>query len=540
MAKSSSRQQWKNGLWAIFLILALIGLVSGHSESSVENQRPDIIMIDLPAIPGGEYMPAVQFFHDRHTEALKGQKNCTACHQQKDDQLVFMFKRLENTSTQEDMEIYHSNCMGCHMDTAAAGKPAGPVTGDCRSCHKATPSKTSSRRPINFDKSLHYRHVSAKTIRPTQAPFDVNCSACHHKFDKSTQKTVYLKGKEESCQYCHKEEKTDEARSLQSASHDACVNCHQQLATQGVKAGPVNCQGCHDSAAQQSIERVKDVPRMQRNQPDVALLASWATSADFSDPSQIPHMNPVAFNHIRHEASVASCKSCHHASLGKCSQCHTATGDEKGGFITIEQAMHNRESNNNSCIGCHAQTQASPNCAGCHNLIGRRPIPESTCNTCHAVDKTALKASLSNSEAMRALAQKVIDTRPTSFEMLRPDQIPEKVTINAMADKYEPAVLPHRKIVNTLASQIKDNRMATLFHGERETLCMGCHHNSPATTQPPKCAACHGEAYRTKHNDGRPGLLGAYHGQCIACHQAMEIDKPAATDCTACHKQRNS
>ena len=141
---------------------------------------------------------------------------------------------------------------------------------------------------------------------------------------------------------------------------------------------------------------------------------------------------------------------------------------------------------------------------------------------------------------MRAMAKQAIDQRPSTFAMVPQDNIPETVTIKAMVDKYEAAPMPHRKIVNTLTSQIKDNRMATLFHGKGTTLCMGCHHNSPASTQPPKCAACHGEAYRAKHNDGRPGLLGAFHGQCIACHQAMQIDKPAATDCTACHKKRTS
>jgi hypothetical protein len=311
------------------------------------------------------------------------------------------------------------------------------------------------------------------------------------------------------------------------------------MVNQKVKTGPVNCQGCHDAVAQQAIERAKDVPRMERNQPDVALIASWTRTTGLSDTANITQMDAVPFNHIRHESGVASCKSCHHASLEKCSECHTATGTEKGAFVTIEQAMHARESNK-SCIGCHAETQSSSNCAGCHVLIGKQPIPESTCNTCHAVDKTELKPSQLNQDAMRAMAQKAIDARPSAFPMVPQDKIPEKVTIKVMADKYQGAVLPHRKIVNTLASQIKDNHMATLFHGQGTTLCMGCHHNSPASIQPPRCAACHGEAYRAKQNDGRPGLLGAYHGQCISCHQAMQIDKPAATDCIACHKEKTS
>ena len=539
MAKLSSRPQWKNGLLTVFLILALIGLVSGHSESKVDTQRPDVVTIDLPAIPGGELMPAVQFLHDRHTEVLKGKKDCSACHLQKDDQLVFKFKRFENSNTAKDMEIYHGNCIGCHTEKAAGGEPAGPVSGDCRSCHKTTAQLTSSWQPLNFDKSLHFRHASAQTIRPTQAPYDVNCSACHHKFDKTTQKIVYIQGKEESCQYCHAAEKTDEARSLQAASHDSCVNCHLQKANRKEKAGPINCQGCHDLIAQQAIERAKDIPRMKRNQPDVTLLASWTRAADFSDTSATVHMNPVAFNHIGHEETVAGCKSCHHASLEKCSECHTNTGAEKGGYINIAQAMHNQGSTK-SCIGCHKQYQSSPNCAGCHALIRNRPLADSACITCHAVDKTDLKPSKINQDAMTALAQKAVKTRQTPFTMVPDEKIPENVTIKAMADTYEGATFPHRKIVNTLASQIKDNGMANLFHGQATTLCLACHHNSPATTQPPRCAACHGEPFKAGQDDGRPGLMGAYHGQCITCHQAMQIEKPAATDCTACHKKRTS
>jgi len=34
------------------------------------------------------------------------------------------------------------------------------------------------------------------------------------------------------------------------------------------------------------------------------------------------------------------------------------------------------------------------------------------------------------------------------------------------------------------------------------------------------------------------GLKGAYHGQCMTCHQRMGIEKPLSTDCTACHPKK--
>jgi hypothetical protein len=171
-------------------------------------------------------------------------------------------------------------------------------------------------------------------------------------------------------------------------------------------------------------------------------------------------------------------------------------------------------------------------------MIGSRPSADATCRTCHAVDKAALKFPI-DPAAMTALAQQAVQDRKTPFVMVPDDQIPEKVSINAMVDKYEAVTLPHRKIVRSLAERMEDNRLAGLFHGQASTLCLGCHHNSPASTQPPKCAACHGEPFKNGP-DGRPGLLGAYHGQCLSCHQAMQIEKPAATDCTACHKPKTS
>jgi hypothetical protein len=69
------------------------------------------------------------------------------------------------------------------------------------------------------------------------------------------------------------------------------------------------------------------------------------------------------------------------------------------------------------------------------------------------------------------------------------------------------------------------------------TLCAGCHHQSPADINPPKCASCHG-ANPPGPGDGRPALMGAYHNQCMGCHTRMEIAKPAATACSECHPKR--
>ena len=116
------------------------------------------------------------------------------------------------------------------------------------------------------------------------------------------------------------------------------------------------------------------------------------------------------------------------------------------------------------------------------------------------------------------------------------EKIPEKVIIKELANEYQPSEFPHRKVVMAIAERVEKSSMANAFHTDQQTLCMGCHHNSPKSLEPPKCASCHG-----KSNDiasGKPHLKGAYHGQCITCHQKMEVKQVLATDCIKCHKQK--
>jgi DnaJ-class molecular chaperone len=92
-------------------------------------------------------------------------------------------------------------------------------------------------------------------------------------------------------------------------------------------------------------------------------------------------------------------------------------------------------------------------------------------------------------------------------------------------------------MVETLVKGIEKNKLATYFHREEGTLCQGCHHNSPADKKPPRCGSCHGRPFDA-NAVLRPGMKGAYHQQCIGCHQEMGLEKPKATDCAGCHKEK--
>jgi hypothetical protein len=97
--------------------------------------------------------------------------------------------------------------------------------------------------------------------------------------------------------------------------------------------------------------------------------------------------------------------------------------------------------------------------------------------------------------------------------------------------------MPHRKIVMSLYKGMRDSRLAAAFHAAPEAVCAGCHHNAPATLTPPKCASCHGKPFET---EGKPGLKAAYHGQCMSCHKEMKLEKPASTNCVACHEKKTN
>jgi hypothetical protein len=536
MAKRRLFRWWVGVAPAIILIGVFSVATGGNRKADLDAPRSDILTIDIPSKPGEGTMPAVQFLHDAHTERVPADKKCSSCHLEKEGHYVFKYMRIEDGTTETDMALFHENCIGCHEKTAATGKPAGPITGECRSCHKANNTTASSWVPISFDKSLHYRHTSSRTIQPQSPEDTANCSACHHNYDEARQKTVYAKGEEGSCRYCHRETKTGATSAIRTASHDACVNCHQELASQNQKAGPVDCAGCHSPAAQEAIETAKSVPRIDRNQPEFALLASWITDTTTDAKLAAKHMNAVPFKHAVHEAANETCRSCHHETLKKCGDCHTETGLPDGGKVQLAQAMHKADSTY-SCIGCHKAAQKEQNCAGCHASMPVKPFAEENCALCHRVDRSALGPWPMDRASRAEVAENAFRDNSGRHAGIADEQIPDKVVIDGLSDAYEGVNFPHRRIFRAIEQRIADNRMAGYFHDQQTTLCMGCHHNSPPSLQPPKCASCHGEAF--KHvQDGRPGLIGAYHGQCISCHQEMKIKEPAATDCSKCHKPK--
>jgi hypothetical protein len=219
-------------------------------------------------------------------------------------------------------------------------------------------------------------------------------------------------------------------------------------------------------------------------------------------------LSKAVFNHQKHEAKVSNCDACHHTgSQDSCSSCHTSQGSPDGGNIQLSQAMHSAKSKL-SCVGCHYKETQKKQCAGCHQFIAAGP-KDASCVACHKDPKAA-----------PAPAPKLPN--------------PDTVEIGSISKQYAAVSFNHSAHVDYLKDAAK-GELAKGFHAQDTLLCQGCHHNTPAGVTPPKCGTCHGKANTPTDDPKRPGLMAAYHIQCIQCHQAMGVEPVKATDCKGCH-----
>jgi hypothetical protein len=97
-----------------------------------------------------------------------------------------------------------------------------------------------------------------------------------------------------------------------------------------------------------------------------------------------------------------------------------------------------------------------------------------------------------------------------------PTDTPETLTLDILTKQYGPVEFPHG------------------YHAEMAGDCTSCHHHS-AEGSTPACGECH-EAITVYHYSGVQGepsigLKGAYHLQCMGCHQEMESGPLGCTDC---------
>ena len=487
------------------LCLASLGVAAcdggGHHDGQpVREVGASVITLKLPERFGSMQRPPVELNHEKHTTALDNV--CTKCHLEDDNDHLSPKMGRETDGDDRDalVKLYHDRCIGCHVKRKSEGTSTGPQT--CNGCHAKKGKASSAWTALRMDASLHARHVTAT---------NESCESCHHVYDEAQKKLVYKAGAEGACGYCHGKQDKGDTPSLRNASHESCISCHIKNQKAKGGAGPLTCVGCHDKKGQAAIKRLKNPERLVAGQRDQVWIKTAGAKAA-----------AVGFDHAAHEKVTPFCTTCHHSAVDGCGSCHAPEGTRatKGGEVSLDNA-HHAVASKHSCVGCHKKATETKACAGCHHTLGKPPRPAS-CITCHngrdrdAVDGGAAPLpQLPVMQPVPALA----------------DEFPDKVTIDVLANKYEPTVMPHKQHAEKLLSLTKDNTLASRFHGSTATLCAGCHHHTPAGTTPPPCRGCHhGEA---AHKVDRPSLKSAFHRQCMGCHSRMGIDKRGCTDCHA-------
>jgi len=175
--------------------------------------------------------------------------------------------------------------------------------------------------------------------------------------------------------------------------------------------------------------------------------------------------------------------------------------------VTFSHGMHALLAED--CVACHHHSQPgqTPSCNECHGTSSElKDKYHHLCIDCHKEMK------IGPIGCTECHAKKITQKAPIKT---RSKEGPEVLTLNTLENIYEAVTFSHQ--MHTLVTED----------------CVTCHHHSqPGQTS--SCKECHGAPSDPK-NLNMPGLKGAYHLQCMGCHQEMN---GGPTDCTECHAKK--
>ncbi len=292
------------------------------------------------------------------------------------------------------------------------------------------------------------------------------------------------------CASCHLSEKdlqspkfkrlTDTSRQeVMDTYHNDCMQCHQEMQTAGVKAGPVEkCGECHHGK-----------------------------------PEVVSERQLIVFDkslHYRHtERAEDKCERCHHqynevtkqlfyekGKEGACVYCHKQQIEENR--ISIKQASHL------SCIACHRKTLAenkevAPDEDSREKIAG--PIQ---CSGCHAEQKLRLIKRVKDAPGMKRNQPDVALIQPAKIDLDNPNLAPI-VVMNPVPfdhkthqEHNDTCIVCHHASLDRTCSEChtlegaKDGKFVKLEQAmhqiDSEQSCFGCH---TTKQQKPSCAGCH-------------------------------------------------
>lgn len=119
---------------------------------------------------------------------------------------------------------------------------------------------------------------------------------------------------------------------------------------------------------------------------------------------------------------------------------------------------------------------------------------------------------------------------------------PDVVELDSLANLYEPVSFDHAMHVELTDSDCAECHHHTTGTQPTDPVCLKCHRDS-REAEVVACRDCHAEKrfsaeYLTKieadaqlYHEEKPGLKGAYHQNCLECHERVG----APTGCQDCH-----
>lgn len=173
------------------------------------------------------------------------------------------------------------------------------------------------------------------------------------------------------------------------------------------------------------------------------------------------------------------------------------------------------------------------------------------------VHRSAVAASERTvAEVQRVIAEEPVHLQPSGVAApLRPERyrrvyVMANPALNAASDDYEPVAFAHRIHDNLTGGDCgvchhryswdEEDRVGEDIGELHESIevpiggpCASCHEDM-ADNPPQSCARCHNQPNEADA-PARLGLKGAYHRQCINCHEKHMQPAPAPTECDSCH-----
>ncbi|MBF0105693.1 MAG: hypothetical protein HQM16_10245 [Deltaproteobacteria bacterium] len=359
---------------------------------------------------------------------------------------------------------------------------------DCTTCHRqdaqGQPAYTFYNDEEAHDKTLFMQRYHSSCIRchEVESKGPVICAECHNKdnapytskvfFEHSKHREVLDKG----CNSCHPKGREERP----------CTACHQKTDADTLSLRKIYHKACFDChyKSNHKQQRCAQCHDASVNHQIKVVAHSYSKTDVITMTNPGNTMSPVIFDHKKHERVAGHGDSCR--------GCHTLHVRSIDHFKDFEETSR-------FCADCHKKAGLVPeesskklyhdenvatSCVGCHKQSGRGPLKDK-CSNCHQGQERAVQIHV---------------------------QAGDSVMISSISEIYEPVAFPHK--------------MHEVMIG-----CESCHHNSPKN-QKPACRMCHAQSDEF-HKLDKPGLRGAYHRQCVDCHEHMQKGPVKCVDCHA-------